>query len=75
MEAKEKELRRGNVPCRSLLYIEKFRENDGKAADRVPCEEREFGCIAMHEIPFYDVKRGYASLRIEIVSLSTFRAE
>lgn len=45
-------------------------------AARIACrKEREFGCIAMHEIPFYDEKRaGYASLRIAIL-ISAFRAE
>lgn len=61
--------RLGDVPRRSRSHVKRFRENGGGRAGGIACrKERELGCIAMHEIPSHGEKRGYASLRIEMVS-------
>lgn len=63
IEAKEKELRRS----RPRWSRDRTSKNSRKLTEIQ--RERELGCTAMHEIPLYDEKRGYASLRNEIISL------
>lgn len=65
MEAKEKELRFEA----DLADRDRASKNSGKSTEIAYRKERELGCTAMHEIPLYDEKRGYASLRNEIISL------